>query len=53
MYTKYNFTYMCMSMYTYQKEDCCMNTIEDMHNEMYIYDHCKEFEYNHDILKFS
>ena len=28
-----------------------MNTIGDMQNEMYFYDHYNEFEYNHDFLK--
>ena len=26
-----------------------MNTIGDMQNEMDFYDHCNEFEYNHDF----
>ena len=29
-----------------------MKTIGDMQNENYFYDHCNEFEYNHDFLKF-
>ena len=28
-----------------------MNTIDDMQNEKYFYDHYNEFEYNHDFLK--
>ena len=28
-----------------------MNTIGDMQNEKYFYDHYNEFEYNHDFLK--
>ena len=28
-----------------------MNTIGDMQNEKYFYDHCNEFEYNHDFEK--
>ena len=28
-----------------------MNTIDDMQNEMDFYDHCNEFEYNHDFVK--
>ena len=27
-----------------------MNTIGDMRNEMYFYDHYNEFEYNHDLV---
>ena len=27
-----------------------MNTIDDMQNEKYFYDHYKEFEYNHDLV---
>ena len=30
-----------------------MNTIDDMQNEKYFYDHCNEFEYNHDFLHIS
>ena len=26
-----------------------MNTIDDMHNEKYFYDHYNEFEFNHDF----
>ena len=29
-----------------------MNTIDDMQNEKYFYNHYNEFEYNHDFLKF-
>ena len=43
MYTKYNYTYMCESTY--------MNTIGDMQNEKYFYDHYKKFEYNQDYVK--
>ena len=28
-----------------------MNTIGDMQNEKYFYNHCNEFEYNHDYEK--
>ena len=28
-----------------------MNTIDDMQNEKYFYDHYNEFEYNHDFEK--
>ena len=28
-----------------------MNTIDDMQNEKYFYDHCNGFEHNHDFLK--
>ena len=28
-----------------------MITINDMQKEMDFYDHCNEFEYNHDLLK--
>ena len=27
-----------------------MNTIDDMQNEKYFYDHYNEFEYNHDLV---
>ena len=27
-----------------------MDTIGDMQNEKYFYDHCNEFEYNHDLV---
>ena len=27
-----------------------MNTIDDMQNEKYFYNHCNEFEYNHDLV---
>ena len=27
-----------------------MNTIEDKQNEKYFYDHCNEFENNHDLV---
>ena len=30
-----------------------MNTIGDMQNEKYFYDHCNEFEYNHDFEKIT
>ena len=30
-----------------------MNTIDDMQNEMYFYDHYNEFEYNHDLVVIS
>ena len=29
-----------------------MNTIDDMQNEMDFYDHCNEFVYSHNFLKF-
>ena len=29
-----------------------MNTIDDMQNEKYFYDHYNEFEYNHDFEQF-
>ena len=43
-----------MSTYTYFNICICIhvNTIDDMQNEMDFYDHCNEFEYNHDFLKF-
>ena len=28
-----------------------MNTIDNMRNEKYFYDHCKKFVYNHDFVK--
>ena len=32
--------------------DYYMNTISDMLNEMDVYSHCNEFEYNHYFVKF-
>ena len=36
-------------MYVYL--DHYINTIDNMQNEKYFYDHCNEFEYNHDFEK--
>ena len=53
MYTKYNYTYLCKSIYILIKnEDFYMNTIGDMQYEKYFYGYYKVFEYNHDYVIF-
>ena len=46
------FVYEYVWVYFINIEDCYMNTIDDMQNEMDFYGQCKKFEYNHDFVIF-
>ena len=50
---KYTYNYMIMSTYTYFIILIRIHVsipLETCKNEKYFYDHCNEFEYNHDLV---